>query len=592
MTSVAQPQPAGEAGVTDLLQGMTLPEKAAQLTQAEKNSITPAEAAELGIGSVLSGCGGNPEPNSPSAWRAMVLEYLDAAQRSRLGIPLLYGTDAVHGHANVVGATIFPHNIGLGAAGDPDLVEAVCRATAVETAATGARWAFTPTVAVALDPRWGRTYEAFGDDPDLVSRLAAAAVRGLQGADLADEESVVACLKHYVGDGGTEWGSLATHEWIDWWEEWRPRWQIDQGDTRIDEATLRSVHLEPFRHGLAQGALTVMASYNSWNGQKLHGHRRLLTDVLKGELGFEGVVISDWLGIDQLHPDPYRCVVLAIEAGIDMVMVPFEYRRFIDNVVAAVEKGDLSTQRLDDAVRRILHVKEALGLFEADPPELPPIDVVGCDTHRALARRAVAASVVRLTDPAGVLPIGSGPVLVVGAAADDIGLQCGGWTIEWQGGTGPITVGTTILDGFRQRQADLDIRFEPTGRFDEGVRAPVGIVVVAEPPYAEGAGDRGDLSLSEDDLRLVDRLRPHVDRLVLVLLSGRPLLVDSVLDRCDAIVAAWLPGSEGAGVADVLTGRRPFTGRLPRRWPADVSQVNDLDHGGMPQWQRGHGVIT
>ncbi len=586
--------PRSAAYATELTAAMTLAEKAAQMTQVEKNSITPDEVAELGIGSVLSGSGGNPEPNTPAAWRAMVGSYVDAATRSRLGIPLLYGTDSVHGHGNVHGATIFPHNIGLGAAGDPDLVEAVYRATAVETAATGARWAFAPTLAVALDPRWGRTYESFGDDPDLVADLGEAAVRGLHGDGLDHPGSVMSCLKHYVGDGGTTWGSAGSGEmaWIDWWDDWGPGWRIDQGDTVVDEATLRAGHLDPYRGGLDAGSLTVMASYNSWNGEKLHGHRYLLTDVLKDELGFGGFVVSDWLGIDQLDPDPYRCAVTAIAAGIDMVMVPFEFGRFIDNVIRAVESGDLPLERVDDAVTRILSVKHAMGLTDPQPPPLPAIDTVGSDTHRRLARRAAAASAVRLTDPEGVLPFRSGSVLVAGEGADDIGLQCGGWTIEWQGGRGPITEGTTIVDGLRRHDPRLEVLFDTNGRFEQSTRARHGVVVVAEPPYSEGSGDRSDLGLPPEDRELIDRVRRHVDRLVLVVLSGRPLLLDTVIDHCDAVVAAWLPGSEGDGIADVLTGAAPFTGRLPRNWPGITGPADTTNPGGRQQWNRGHGMAT
>ncbi|MDH3303355.1 MAG: glycoside hydrolase family 3 C-terminal domain-containing protein, partial [Acidimicrobiia bacterium] len=396
------------------------------------------------------------------------------------------------------------------------------------------------------------------------------------------------------GDGGTSWGSIAAGEmeWIDWWDGWGPGWRIDQGDTVVDEETLRAVHLRPYLDALAAGSLTVMASYNSWNGDKLHGHRYLLTDVLKGELGFEGLVISDWLGIDQLDADPYQSVVKAIAAGIDMVMVPFEFRRFIDNVIKAVETGDLPMGRVDDAVSRILSVKHAMGLFDERPPPPPPIDTVGCDAHRRLARRAVAASAVRLSDPDGVLPLEPATVLVAGDGANDIGLQCGGWTIEWQGGRGPITEGTTVVDGLRRSEHGLDVVHEPSGRFAETTRAPYGVVVVAEPPYSEGSGDRADLTLPVEDRELVERVRRHVDRLVLVLITGRPMILDSVIGHCDAIVAAWLPGSEGDGIADVLTGAAPFTGRLPRRWPGKDWSVDKPTARQQPLWDRGHGMVT
>jgi beta-glucosidase len=564
---------------------MTLAEKAAQMTQVERNAVTPDEVAEFAIGSVLSGGGSNPDPNTAASWAAMVGSYLDGARRSRLGVPLLYGTDAVHGHNNVVGATIFPHNVGLGATGDPELVERVYRAVATETAATGARWAFAPTVAVSIDPRWGRSYEAFGDDPDLVAELGAAAVRGLQ--DAGKEAAVVACPKHYVGDGGTVWGTARPVPWNDWWSGWGTRWQVDQGDTRLDETTLRAVHLRPYLDAVAAGALSVMASYSSWNGVKLHGHRRLLSDVLKGEVGFDGLVVSDWMGIDQLDPDPYRCAVVAIGSGVDMVMVPFEFRRFINDVVAAVERGDLESGRVDDAVRRIIAVKHALGLF--DDPAGPPISVVGSTEHRALAVEAAASSSVLLKHAGKALPIVSGPVLVAGAGADDVGLQCGGWTIEWQGGLGPITPGTTILEGLRAAAPSVEFGYDAAGDFGE-TAAPVGIVVVAEPPYAEGLGDRADLALPDEDVDLVARVRTQVDELVLVVVSGRPLLLDRVADHCDAIVAAWLPGSEASGVAEVLVGARPFRARLPRRWPADASHVDDATGSWQAAWERGHGL--
>lgn len=569
-----------------ILQQMTLAEKAGQITQAEKNAITPDQAAEFAVGSILSGGGSNPTPNTPDNWAAMVGAYLEAGSRSRLGVPILYGVDAVHGHSNVAGATIFPHNVGLGASGDPDLVERVYRATAIEAAATGVRWNFAPTVAVALDPRWGRSYEAFGDDPELVARLGAAAVRGLQGDPLNAPDSVLACLKHYVGDGGTEWGTVHRLEWTDWWDGWGDQWRIDQGDARLDEATLRSVHLRPYMDGLHAGALSVMASYSSWNGEKLHGHRPLITDVLKGELGFPGFVVSDWMGIDQLDPDPYRCVVLGLNAGLDMVMVPLACERFIANVVAAVEAGDVPAERVDDAVLRILTVKDAMGLFEPPPGDAASLGEVGGSAHRMLAREAAAASAVLLKHAPGTLPLAADRVLVAGEGADDIGLQCGGWTIVWQGGSGPITPGTTILRGLRENLPDSEIVYDPDAGFTE--TAPVGIAVIAERPYAEGLGDREDLRVPEADRAIVERLRARVDRLVLVVVSGRPLMLGGLVDRCDAVVAAWLPGTEGTGVADVLTGRRPFTATLPRPWPANGGFDGDPT-GDRPRWDRGHG---
>lgn len=564
--------------MNSLLLEMTLEEKVAQMTQAEVNSITPEDVASHGLGSVLSGGGGNPDPNTPSTWRSMVQRFTDAALTSRLRIPLLYGVDAVHGHSNVVGATIFPHNIGLGAAGDPELVEQVYRATGLEVAATGSRWDFAPTVAVAQDTRWGRTYESFGDDPVRVAALSAAAVRGLQSAGVA------ACAKHFVGDGATAWKSVERVDWNDWWNGWGPGWQIDQGDARVDESTLRSVHLHPYLAAIDAGVLTIMASYSMWNGERLHGHRRLLTDVLKGELGFDGFVVSDWMGVAQLDPDPTRAVVEAINAGIDMVMVPIEWRRFMDDLLGAVDAGDVSRQRIDDAVARILSVKNAIGLFDA--PEDPPIDAVG--SHRNLGRTAAAASVVLLENEHDTLPITAGEVLVAGAGADDIGLQCGGWTISWQGSAGPITEGTTILEGLREAAPSIEFLYSADGSFRDGVTAPLGLVVLAETPHAEGPGDREDLRLPPGDRELVAAVRARVDRLAVVIVSARPLVLESL--EADAIVAAWLPGTEGRGVADVLVGNLAFSGRLPRDWPASQEQITDPGGSHQPAWPRGHGL--
>lgn len=571
----------GVGRIRQLVDQMTLAEKAAQMAQVDRGSIEPEEVERLGIGSVLSGGGGNPTPNTPGAWSSMVAEFDQASRTSRLGVPILYGADGVHGHSNVRGATIFPHNIGLAATGDPDLVERVYRATAVEMAATGVRWNFAPTLAVALDPRWGRTYESFGDDPVLVSRLGSAAIRGLHGPTPDDSGAVLACAKHFAGDGGTGWRTVKRPEWIDWWDGWGTEWSIDQGDTRCDEATMRRVHLAPYRSALDAGVLTVMASYSAWNGEKVHGHHGLLTDTLKKEMGFGGLVVSDWLGIDQLDPDPHRSVVLALNAGIDMVMVPFDYRRFIASVVRAVEDDDISLERVDDAVTRILHVKGALRLLDSRT-EPPPLSEVGSARHRDLAREAVSSGAVLLVDDGVTLPIRAERLLVAGRGADDIGLQCGGWTIEWTGGVGDITPGTTIVQSLRSLAPALEIHHAVDGLFPIGLTATVGLAVVAEPPYAEGLGDRGDLRLAETDIALVKRLRERVDRLILLIISGRPLLIDAVESLCDTVIAAWLPGSEGSGLADLLLGRRDFTGRIPRPWPGASTRG----------WERGHGCMT
>ncbi len=576
--------PTVEARVSDLLSQMTLAEKIGQMTQIEKNSITPDTVAEFGIGSVLSGGGGNPTPNTPQTWASMVRAFEAAALESRLRIPILYGSDAVHGHNNVVGATIFPHNVGLGAAHDPDLVSRAARVTARECLATNVQWAFAPAVSVPQDTRWGRSFEGFSEATDLVSQLGVASVLGLQNGRFAysadGERPVLASVKHYVGDGGTAWGSTPSYEWIpDWWKNKDTnKWKLDQGDMRVDEATVRAVHLPPYQAAIAAGARNIMVSYSSWQGVKMHAQRYLLTDVLKGELGFDGFLISDWLATSQLHADFYTSIVMTINAGLDMIMVPYDSAGFITNMTKAVASGDISLQRIDDAVRRILRVKLELGLFEHPFGDETLLAQVGCAAHRQVAREAVRQSLVLLKNENGALPLlTQAHLLVAGTAADDIGMQCGGWTIEWQGKSGAITPGTTLLDALKPR---AEITYRADGQFAE--RAAVGLVVLNEPPYAEGDGDRATLSLSDDDIALVERVRAQCDKLVVVLYSGRPLPLDEIFDQCDALVAAWLPGTEAAGIADGLTGATAFSGKLAYRWPRKDSAT--------PRFPLGYGL--
>lgn len=569
--AAAEPAALLEARIEELLGRMTLEEKIGQMTLVEKGSITPEEVRARLIGGVLSGGGGYPRgQNPPEGWQRIVRGFQEAALQTRLGIPLLYGVDAVHGHGNVRGATVFPHNVALGASRDPDLVRRVARATAVEVAATGIHWNYAPVLAVPQDLRWGRAYEAFAERPELVTELGRAYLLGLQSVDgevdLGHPLTVLGTPKHYVGDGGTSWGTSA-------------RYQIDQGLTEVDEETLRRVHLRPYRAAIEAGALSVMASFSSWGGLKMHAHRTLLTDVLRGELGFQGFVVSDWGGIDQLSADYDQAVVTAINAGVDMNMVPQDYDRFIRSLTAAVERGQVARARIDQAVGRILRAKLRLGLFERPLADPSLLERVGSAEHRRLARLAVARSLVQLKNADGTLPLSPDVplVLVGGAHADDIGLQSGGWTIEWQGARGAITEGTTLLEGIRQAVSPrTEVHYDRFGRFErsapEGL-AEVGIAVVGEEPYAEGEGDRADLTLSQPQRRLVRRMRERVRRLVVVLISGRPLIVTGELELADAFVAAWLPGSEGQGVADVLFGQQPFTGRLPYTWPRDMSQV-------------------
>ena len=478
----------------------------------------------------------------------------------------------MHGHNNLYGAVIFPHNIGLGATRDPLLVQRIGRATAEEMAACGIHWNFAPTVAVPQDLRWGRTFEGFGQDSTLVAQLGAAYIKGLHGDQSGDPLSVLATAKHFIGDGATSWGSSRWPTPIPPVQLREPglegaEYMIDQGDSRIDEATLRTVHLPPYIAAIDAGVKIVMASFSSWNGLKMHAHRYLLTEVLKGELGFDGFIISDWGGIDQVADDYYQAVVRSINAGVDMVMVPLDYERFIASMKLAVQQGEIPIERIDDAVQRILDVKEQAGLFEHPLPDPRFASLVGTEAHRRLGREAAAKSLVLLKNEGQVLPLSksTSTILVAGAAADDIGLQCGGWTIEWMGKPGAITPGTTILEGIRNTVSpDTNVLYQPDGQFEKigSDKAEVGIVVLAEKPYAEGFGDRLDLALPAADIQHIEQMRRNCRKLVVLLLSGRPLIITDQLPLMDALVAAWLPGTEGQGVADVLFGDLPFTGRL------------------------------
>ena len=585
--------------IDEFLTRMSLEEKIGQMTQVEKNSLTPEAVQQYFIGSVLSGGGGYPAENNPQSWADMVSDFQQAALETRLGIPLLYGVDAVHGHNNLYGAVIFPHNIGLGATRDTDLVYRIGRATAEELAATGGHWNFAPTIAVPQDLRWGRTYEGYSQDPQWVAKLGAAYIRGMQGESLSDPLSVLATAKHYLADGGTTWGTSSMLFPIPPGVPFEGpnnqfAFQIDQGDTRLDEAELRAVHLKPYITAIQAGAQVVMASFSSWNGLKMHAHHYLLSEVLKGELAFNGFVVSDWAGIDQVSADYSQAVVSAINAGIDMAMVPQDYVRFITTLKRAVEQGAVPLERIDDAVRRILSVKFKAGLFERPLPDPVHFSLVGTAEHRQLAREAVAKSLVLLKNEAQTLPLSksSPTILVAGRGADDIGLQCGGWTIEWLGKPGPITQGSTILEGINSALShSSQVIYDPGGRF-EGVGelvSEIGIAVLSETPYAEGFGDRADLTLPVEDVQLIQRLRARCRKLVVILLSGRPLILTDQLPLIDALVAAWLPGTEGQGVANVLFGDLPFLGKLPYSWPRSMQQV-PLQAGMEPLFPLGGGL--
>jgi len=547
--SAPSPLPTPPRDIEALLRDMTLDEKVGQMAQADRSYLrSEADIRGTFLGSLLSGGGSSPPDKTAPGWAEMYDRYQSYALETRLRIPLVYGVDAVHGHNNVAGAVIFPHNVGLGCTRDASLVERVARATAEEVAATGVDWTFSPCVAVARDERWGRTYESFGETPELVSEMAAAAVRGTQ-------PTILACAKHYLADGGTAGGR-------------------DQGDAQMDEATLRSIHLQGYRAAVAAGVGSVMASFSSWNGQKMHGHRTLITDVLKGELGFQGFVVSDWAGIDQLPGDYTSDVETSVNAGVDMVMVPDRYPEFVATLKSLVQSGRVPQARVDDAVRRILRQKVALGLWDKPYADRALLPQVGSDTHRQVGREAVRKSLVLLKNEGSVLPLSkmTRRIHVAGRNADDLGNQCGGWTISWQGASGAITTGTTILQGIRAAVlGGASVTYSRDGSGSEG--ADVGVVVIGETPYAEGVGDRTDLSLSAEDVAAVRAVRGARIPTVVVLVSGRPLVLGATLGDADAILAAWLPGTEGAGVADVLFGDYAPTGRLSHSWPRSMAQV-------------------
>ncbi|HMC02756.1 MAG TPA: glycoside hydrolase family 3 N-terminal domain-containing protein [Cellulomonadaceae bacterium] len=546
--------------VADLLERMTIEEKLGQMVQIDRRYLRDeAHLATFHLGSLLSGGGSAPEPNDAKTWADMVDRFQRVALSTRLGIPLLYGTDAVHGHNNLYGATIFPHNIGLGAANDPELVRRIGEATALEIRATGPRWTFAPCLAVARNERWGRTYESAGEHPALALTVARL-VTGLQGETIT-QASVLATAKHYVGDGGTTGGA-------------------DQGDTELPEEELRAIHLAPYVAAVAAGVGSIMASYSSWNGALLHGNAHLLNDLLKDELGFDGFVVSDWGGINALDGDPgfsAADVATAVGAGIDMIMVPEHYEEMLALLMQVVASGAISQERINDAVVRILRKKFELGLFEnpfADRALAPEINSAA---HRALARRAVRSSLVLLKNEQGLLPLAKDglKIFVAGKNADNVSHQCGGWTLTWQGGSGPTVPGTSILDGIREVVGSAGtVDFAADGVGADG--HDVAIVVIGEESYAEFRGDRpapDTLGLGDDDLRVAERVAASGVPTVAVLVSGRPLVITEQLAHWDALVVAWLPGTEGGGVADVLFGEATPTGKLPHSWPRSAEQV-------------------
>jgi beta-glucosidase len=601
-STVRKPQPlrvADEKRIAAIVARLTLREKIGQMTQAEIRSVTPEDVQRYSLGSVLNGGGAWPGMNRQAAvgdWLALARRFHAASLASSAGIPVVWGTDAVHGHNNVYGATLFPHNIGLGAAHDPALVEQVGRAVGAAVRATGIRWIFAPTLAVVTNPRWGRTYESFSADPALVETYARAYVRGLQG-NLRGDGNVLATAKHFIGDGGTFQG-------------------VDRGDTRVTEAELATLHGRGYVGALEAGVQTVMASYNSWHDTavdsastlpmgKVHGNPFLLTTVLKQRWGFDGFVVSDWNAIEEVPGCRKDSCAAAINAGVDMVMVPEDWRQFIDNTVAQVERGDISRARIDDAVTRILRVKLRAGALDNLPRARPDVGrFAGKQAPlqpKALARQAVRQSLVLLKNEGKVLPLRrGGRWLVVGAFADSLPAQTGGWSLTWQGNDTTnvdFPNGTTVLAALRAAGA-REVVYSPDGMTGAVGAFDAVIAVIGETPYAETAGDvrvPAPLSLpgvAPQTQDLLTRAASHGAPVVSVLLTGRPLESQEALARSDAFIVAWLPGTEGGGIADVLVAgegghaRYRFSGRLPFPWPS----CSQPEAACPPQFPQGFGL--
>ncbi|GAC35113.1 glycoside hydrolase family 3 protein [Paraglaciecola polaris] len=571
-----------EQRITDILSGMTLAQKVAQTIQPEIRDITLDDMRTYGFGSYLNGGGAFPNGDkhaSPSDWVALAEKMYQASIDDSIDgstIPTMWGTDAVHGHNNVIGATLFPHNIGLGAAHNPALIEEIAKATAEEVLATGIDWIFAPTVATVRDDRWGRTYEGYSEDPEIVRDYSASIVKGLQGSadsNFLGDRQVISTVKHFIGDGGTVGGD-------------------DQGDNIADEQTLFDIHAQGYVGGLTAGAQSVMASFNSWNGDKVHGNRYLLTSVLKERMGFDGFVVGDWNGHGQIQGCSNESCPQAMNAGLDIYMVPTgAWKPLLENTIAQVESGEISTTRLDDAVTRILRVKLRAGLFDKPAPAERILsgnkDIIGSPEHRAVARQAVRESLVLLKNHQQVLPLSANAnILVAGGGADNIGQQSGGWSITWQG-TGNTNQdfpgGTSIYQGIQQAvaQANGTVELAVDGKFTQ--KPDVAIVVFGEQPYAEGNGDLDNLEYqrgNKTDLALLKSLKAQGIPVVSVFLTGRPLWVNPELNASDAFVVAWLPGTEGAGVADVLFTaangdiQHDFKGQLSFSWPKSPTQTN------------------
>jgi beta-glucosidase len=545
-----------EARVADLLSRMTDLELLGQIAQVSREYLSEdSDISDYALGSVLAGGDSAPGRGDLASWRGAIEGYQRQALSTRLGIPLLIGVDAVHGFGLMENATVFPHNIGMGASGDPALARAEGKATAAELLAAGVNWDFAPCVAAARDERWGRTYESYGETSALPSIMGSAFIEGLQGGQGLRPGSVLATAKHFAADGGTKNG-------------------VDQGDAPLSEAELESIHLAQYRAAVRSGCQCVMISFSSVNGLKCHENKSLISLYLKGRLGFSGFVVSDWGGVRQLAHDTREALAKALDAGVDMVMIPDNYRLFQDDALALLASGRLSHDRLRDSVGRILRVKFAMGLFERPMPDAAPSEV-GSSSHRELARRAARESFVLLRNEGGALPLGKGArILLLGEKANDIGAQCGGWTMGWQGMLGDTTEGTTLLSGLRKRFGEAKVAYaEGVDSIPAGFKPDAVVVVAGEAPYAEGRGDDSVLELNAEDSALFEAAKALNVPVIGVLITGRPLILGSVLPGCAAFMVAWLPGTEGEALADLLSGEYAPKGRLPCTWPESVAQL-------------------
>ena len=555
--------------VNNLMKTMSIEEKVGQVIQADLDFIEPSDLRDYPIGSVLNG--GNTSPrgklrSSPAEWKSLAQEFYEESKKTGASIPVLWGTDAVHGHSNVFGATIFPHNIGIGAAANPQLVEDIGAAVAEEVLATGLFWTFAPTVTIPQNFRWGRTYEGYSEDPVLVSKLGSAFIEGLQGTkkEFLNDTKILGTAKHFLGDGGTYLG-------------------IDQGDTRANEENMRVIHGEPYFASLNSCVRVVMASFNSWNGSKVHGNKYLLTEVLKEKMNFTGFVVGDWNGHQQVPGCNTGSCPESFNAGVDMFMVPENWKALYKNTVKQVKDGEISKERLDDAVKRILTVKQQLGMFEGRVPNQTKYSEVGLQKNREIARRAVRESLVLIKNNNAVLPIkDQQKILVIGDSADSLKIQTGGWTLDWQGANNTnsdFPGSVTFLQALKEYE-NLEITHKNSlSNLDLNKNYDLVIVAYGEEPYAEGIGDRKNLFYRDSKtLNTLKRLKRNGNKVVSIFFTGRPLWTNEFINLSDAFVVAWLPGTESRGMTDVLVANEDgsvnydFQGKLPFSWPSDPNQ--------------------